>query len=320
MLPQKVEQFIRIDSDNRQATFSNAAEFDVLLGRRLNNVCRLELEQAEIVTHWKYLPTQTESTTVRLATLSNLVGTLSTNTFTLTATGRLVIDSVEVATSDRILVKNQTDARQNGIYTVTTVGNATTQAVLTRATNWEATDALSAGDGVNIADTTGASQKNTGWALVDAVASVNTNDVIFTSNGPVDIDHSVNGVVCLHLIPIMENSRYITNQPRDLSSLSDNTVRKSFAVIQLDNIKTDQYYTTDGTQVVSPHTVNVNYYRKTDFTYDWRMDSNLHQLQGFRVRLTDKFGNLLYVDNTTTTPTYFDGHWSFVLRAYCDSR
>lgn len=47
----------------------------------------------------------------------------------------LVIDNHEVSVGERILVKNQTDAKQNGIYVVTTVGDGSTPWVLTRATD-----------------------------------------------------------------------------------------------------------------------------------------------------------------------------------------
>jgi len=46
------------------------------------------------------------------------------------------IDGVALAVNDRVLVKNQATAARNGIYTVTTVGNGSTNWVLTRATDF----------------------------------------------------------------------------------------------------------------------------------------------------------------------------------------
>ena len=46
----------------------------------------------------------------------------------------LTLDSTAANLNDRILVKDQTDATQNGIYTVTNVGSGSTNWVLTRAT------------------------------------------------------------------------------------------------------------------------------------------------------------------------------------------
>ena len=60
------------------------------------------------------------------------VGATLTNAGTQEA---LVIDGVTLSTSDRVLVYEQTDATQNGIYTVTTVGDGSTNWVLTRATD-----------------------------------------------------------------------------------------------------------------------------------------------------------------------------------------
>ena len=63
---------------------------------------------------------------------TNGVGATLTNNGTQAA---LVIDGVTLATSDRVLIYNQTNAFENGIYTVTDTGSASTNWVLTRATD-----------------------------------------------------------------------------------------------------------------------------------------------------------------------------------------
>ena len=60
------------------------------------------------------------------------IGATLTNAGTLAA---FVPDGVTASISDRILIYNQTNAAQNGVYTVTVVGNASTSWVLTRATD-----------------------------------------------------------------------------------------------------------------------------------------------------------------------------------------
>lgn len=60
------------------------------------------------------------------------VGATLTNAGTQEA---LVIDGVTLNTSDRVLVYEQTDATQNGVYTVTNTGSPSTNWVLTRATD-----------------------------------------------------------------------------------------------------------------------------------------------------------------------------------------
>lgn len=81
---------------------------------------------------------------VRVATTGALTVTYSNGTAgvgaTLTNAGTqaaLTIDSIVLAVGDRILVKDQTAGLQNGIYTVTNVGSASTNWVLTRATDFD---------------------------------------------------------------------------------------------------------------------------------------------------------------------------------------
>lgn len=60
------------------------------------------------------------------------VGATLTNAGTL---GAFTPDGIVASVGDRILVYNQTNAFENGVYTVTTVGNGSTAWVLTRATD-----------------------------------------------------------------------------------------------------------------------------------------------------------------------------------------
>ena len=76
------------------------------------------------------------------------VGATLTNAGTQAA---LVIDGVTMVVSDRVLIYEQTDQTQNGVYTVTNVGSASTNWVLTRATDADSygpsdPDALGQGD------------------------------------------------------------------------------------------------------------------------------------------------------------------------------
>jgi hypothetical protein len=79
----------------------------------------------------------------RVATTAALTATYNNGTSgvgaTLTNSGTqaaISIDGVSLAVNDRVLVKNQATAAQNGIYTVTTVGSGSTNWVLTRATDF----------------------------------------------------------------------------------------------------------------------------------------------------------------------------------------
>ena len=73
---------------------------------------------------------------VRLATTANLASNYNNAGGTLTNSGSnaaLQLDGVTVVAGNRILVKDQSSAAENGIYVVTTVGDGSTAWVLTRA-------------------------------------------------------------------------------------------------------------------------------------------------------------------------------------------
>lgn len=87
---------------------------------------------------------------VLVATTGNLTATYNNGTLgvgaTLTNSGSqaaLSIDGVAMATNDRVLVWQQTTGFQNGVYVVTTVGDGSTNWVLTRSSD---TDTSSEGD------------------------------------------------------------------------------------------------------------------------------------------------------------------------------
>lgn len=86
----------------------------------------------------------------RLATVAALPSCTSSGagvgkTLTADAFGALSVDGVAVANSDRVLVKNQVAAKDNGIYSVTVKGDAGTQFVLTRATDADQDAEVTAG-------------------------------------------------------------------------------------------------------------------------------------------------------------------------------
>ena len=66
-------------------------------------------------------------------------------TLTASSNGAIVVDGVSLSVGDRLLVKNQTTASENGIYSVTTQGDGSTAFVLTRATPEDQPSDLSGG-------------------------------------------------------------------------------------------------------------------------------------------------------------------------------
>ena len=85
---------------------------------------------------------------VRLATASALAAVTYNNgagTLTADANGALTIDGVATVANDRVLIKNQASAVQNGIYKVTTIGSGSAAFVLTRSPDADTAAELTGG-------------------------------------------------------------------------------------------------------------------------------------------------------------------------------
>ena len=84
---------------------------------------------------------------VRVATTANLAGTYDNGAGTITASsnGAISVDGVTLVVNDRVLVKDQSTAAQNGFYKVTTVGSGSAAFVLTRTPDADAASELTAG-------------------------------------------------------------------------------------------------------------------------------------------------------------------------------
>jgi hypothetical protein len=95
-------------------------------------------------------------------------------TLTATANGALSVDSVLTVANNRVLVKNQVDGAQNGIYVVTQVGTAGTPFILTRATDYDTsgsgTNEIDQGDYVLVL--AGTVNANTSWVQQTALPIV----------------------------------------------------------------------------------------------------------------------------------------------------
>ena len=84
---------------------------------------------------------------VRVATTANLSVNYNNGAGTLTATsnGAISVDGVTLSLNDRVLVKNQSVAAQNGFYKVTTTGSGSAVFVLTRTPDADAASELTSG-------------------------------------------------------------------------------------------------------------------------------------------------------------------------------
>ena len=91
---------------------------------------------------------------------SSGVGATLTNNSTQEA---LSIDGQTLATSERVLVKDQSTASQNGIYSVTTAGDGSTNWVLTRTTDFDTPTEVTSGAFTFVE--TGSSNADSGWVM-----------------------------------------------------------------------------------------------------------------------------------------------------------
>jgi len=124
---------------------------------------------------------------VRLATVAAL-GSYSYNngaagvgaTLTASANGALSVDATTAALNDRILVKNEASAANNGLYTVTQTGSVGAPWVLTRSTDANSAGGGSPtkiGQGSYVLVTAGATLINTGWLVNSVVNSIGTDAI-----------------------------------------------------------------------------------------------------------------------------------------------
>ena len=127
-------------------------------------------------------------TPVVTATTANITGTYNNGssgvgaTLTVTATGAFILDGVTTAINNRVLVKDQTNQTENGIYSVTTAGTTGVSAVLTRATDNDNNPAGEMANG-DIVNCTGGTI-NSGKTFVNSTSgtiTIGTTNITFAS-------------------------------------------------------------------------------------------------------------------------------------------
>jgi hypothetical protein len=99
-------------------------------------------------------------------------------TITASTNGALTVDGYTVLLSDRILVKNQASTFQNGVYTLTTLGDGSTHYVLTRATDYNASININYTGTIPVLN--GGTLAATGWNGPTNIATVGTDAITYT--------------------------------------------------------------------------------------------------------------------------------------------
>jgi len=165
--------------------------FDGISGTRNANGARITnagapVNSSDLATK-AYVDSQTTGldvkASVKVATTQVLAATYSSVSQTLTANsaGVVALDGESLALQDRVLVKNQTNQTENGIYRVTTLGAAGANFVLTRSDDFNSSAEASAGAFTYIE----AGTTNQGKSFVQTTRNVtlDTSNLVFSVFG-----------------------------------------------------------------------------------------------------------------------------------------
>ena len=121
-----------------------------------------------------YVAGLTWKPSVKVATLTNIV--LSSSQ---------IIDGITLLTNDRVLVKNQTNLTENGIYTVAA-------GVWSRSLDMDATTPINELNSAAVFVEQGSTQADTGWTQINQVSTLGSDPIAFTQfNGAAGITTGV---------------------------------------------------------------------------------------------------------------------------------
>lgn len=125
---------------------------------------------------------------VKAASTANLTATYSNGSSgvgaTLTNSGTqaaLTLDSIALSVNDRVLIKDQSTQLENGVYVVTTVGTASTNWVLTRATDFDNSPGTEVSPGTFFFVEQGTTQADNGYVIsTDTAITIGTTAIVFS--------------------------------------------------------------------------------------------------------------------------------------------
>ena len=119
-------------------------------------------------------------------------------TLTANSVGAVTFDGEVTALNEDYLIKNQTDATQNGVYVLTTLGDGATAAVFTRSTSYDQPVEIDSTRMIPVIN--GTDLAGTGWYQTNNVTAVGTDDLTFVKFGvtiPVPVGQGGTGVTSL---------------------------------------------------------------------------------------------------------------------------
>lgn len=116
---------------------------------------------------------------VQAASTASLGGSLASNVLTASSNGTLGnIDGVPMAVGRAVLLKNQTDAKQNGVYVVTNMGSAGSKWQLTRRYDANSSAEMAQNTEVRVSD--GTTNRGKTFYVSTANVVLNTSNLTFT--------------------------------------------------------------------------------------------------------------------------------------------
>ena len=162
---------------------------------------------------------------VKVATTGGLAGTYATSGQTLTANsnGAIQVDGVTLSSANRVLLKDQSDGTQNGVYTVTTVGNGSNPFVLTRALDFNTSSEVGAGAFMFVESGT----INTGKSFIQSVSgpTLDTTTLTFSVFGDSTLaSDSVTNTKLANMVQATVKGRATSTGTGDPVDLSANQV------------------------------------------------------------------------------------------------
>jgi len=95
-----------------------------------------------------------------------------------TGNGAIQIDDISLVADDRVVLKDQTDETQNGIYAVSQAGDATSPAILTRADDFNASGEVVSGSFTFVQE--GTNNANVAFVQITQEPILDVSDLIFT--------------------------------------------------------------------------------------------------------------------------------------------
>ena len=190
------------------------------------NTIKLALTKADAIANTPVDITSTGSGTIVVAHTKYLEAT---------GNGLLSLDGENVVLGDRVLLKNQTTSFQNGIYTVTVVGDVSTAAVLTRAADANEQGEIEAGSFTFIFE--GATQAGIAYVQIESNPLFDTDPLTWTIFSAASIP--VNSVENDRLVQVAEATIKGRQAATGTGNVEDLTANQLIAIVNTATVAID---------------------------------------------------------------------------------